>query len=242
MCKSNLILLLLFLLSSPTSSLETKSSNLRKNSQTIPDIDSLLSGLPTSYSILSNTLISDKPSIAKELSLSYFKSLETNSKIEFFLNKDLKDFDAIMDAIISLMGISNPQHAYVHDIFKNKIPIYEDYRKFNTWMNYNIITTVRYEKNTISFGSLFVSFNEGKFNFIFCYGNGAFKVNFSADNVVFLGANGNWKYVETSRSDNYSAKDFEDDDVNYLVRFMNLVGFKVIGNKYNLQLPYPEIN
>ena len=240
MKKLNTLLFLLFLIISSFSLI--KSSHLRKNEETIPDLNILLSGLPTSYSILQKELISQKPSISKVLDLSYFKTLESNSNIKYYLNKELKDFDSIIKDIIKTIDTSNPQNGFVLDIFRNKIAEHPEYFNYNKWVNFNIITTVRNEKDTISFGSIFTSFNEGKFNFIFCYGYGDFKANFGGNNVVFLGKEGNYRYRETQRSTTYSSNDFESYDEDYLIRFMNLVGFKVIGNKYGIQLPYPEIN
>ena len=240
MKKLNTLLFLLFLIISSFSLI--KSSNLRKNEEIIPDLNILLAGLPTSYSILQKELISQKPSISKELDLSYFKALESFSNIKYYLNKELKDFDSIIKDIIKTIDTSNPQNGIVLDIFRNKIAVHPEYFNFNKWVNFNIITTVRNEKDTISFGSIFTSFNEGKFNFIFCYGYGDFKANFGGNNVVFLGKEGNYRYRETQRSTTYSSNDFESYDEDYLIRFMNLVGFKVIGNKYGIQLPYPEIN
>ena len=218
------------------------SSNLRKNEETIPEIDSLKEGLPKSYELLQKVVESQKPQISKLLNLEYFKNIEGSSNVEFFLDREPKDFDSLMKEIIGLMGISNQDHAYVHDIVMNKITQYEKYHEYNTWTNYNIITTVRNEEKTISFGSLFVSINKEKYNIIFCYGSGKFEADFSADNVVFLGAKDDWKYVETSRSASYSSGDFTDDDMRYIIRYMNLVGFKVIGNRYGLQLPDPNID
>ena len=240
MKKLNTLLFLLFLIISSFSLI--KSSNLRKNEEIIPDLNILLAGLPTSYSILQKELISQKPSISKELDLSYFKALESFSNIKYYLNKELKDFDSIIKDIIKTIDTSNPQNGIVLDIFRNKIAVHPEYFNFNKWVNFNIITTVRNEKDTISFGSIFTSFNEGKFNFIFCYGYGDFKANFGGNNVVFLGKEGNYRYRETQRSTTYSSNDFESYDEDYLIRFMNSVGFKVIGNKYGIQLPYPEIN
>ena len=240
MTKLNTLLFLLFLIISSFSLI--KSSNLRKNEEIIPDLNILLAGLPTSYSILQKELISQKPSISKELDLSYFKTLESNSNIKYYLNKELKDFDSIIKDIIKTIDTSNPQNGFVLDIFRNKIAEHPEYFNYNKWVNFNIITTVRNEENTISFGSLFTSFNEGKFNFIFCYGYGDFKADFGGKNVVFLGMEGDYRYKEIQRSASYSSKDFKGDDPDYIIMFMNLVGFKVIGNVYGIQLPYPEID
>jgi hypothetical protein len=234
---------LLFLVSLIISSFSLiKSSNLRKNDEIIPDINILLEGLPISYSILQNDLISQKPSISKELDLSYFKTLESNTNIKYYLNKELKDFDSIIKDIIKTIDTSNPQNGYVLDLFKNKIADHPEYFNFNKWVNFNIFTTVRNEKDTISFGSLFVSLNEGKFNFIFCYGYGNFKANFSGNNVVFLGKEGDYRYRETQRTTTYSLNDFDSYEEDYIIRFINLVAFKVLGNIYGIQLPYPEID
>ena len=187
-------------------------------------------------------MISQKPSISKELDLSYFKTLESSCNIKYYLNKELKDFDSIIKDIIETIDTSNPQNGYVLDLFKNKIVDHPEYFNFNKWVNFNIFTTVRNEKDTISFGSLFVSLNEGKFNFIFCYGYTNFKAEFNANNLVFLGSKGDFRYIATLKCSNYLSKELNFHDATYLVDFMTLVGFKVLGNKYNLELPYPNLD
>ena len=109
-------------------------------------------------------------------------------------------------------------------------------------MNFNIITTVRKDENTISFASLYADKNNDKFDFIFCFGFGDFNKNFNGENIVDLGVNQN-TYKEISQTYTSSSSDFQDsNDENYLIHFMNLIGFKILGNKYNLDLPYPEFN
>ena len=143
--------------------------------------------------------------------------------------------------IISL-GISNKNHAYLRDIFYNKISLHDEYFNNKKWMNFNIITTVRDDENTISFASLYVDKNNDKFDFIFCFGFGDFNKNFNGENIVDLGVNQN-TYKEISQTYTSSSSDFPDsNDENYLIHFMNLIGFKILGNKYNLDLPYPEFN
>ena len=232
-----------FLFLTSASFILIKSSNLRKSDEIIiPDIDILLTGLPTSYSILQKELKSQKCPLKKELSIPFIKELESNSNIKYYLNKELKDFDSIIKDIIISMGISNPQHAYVIDIFKDKISEDKEYFHTNKWVNFNIITTVRNEEDTISFGSVFSTLNEGKFNFIFCYGYTNFKAEFNANNLVFLGSKGDFRYIATLKCSNYLSKELNFHDATYLVDFMNLVGFKVFGNKYNLELPYPNLD
>ena len=167
---------------------------------------------------------------------------ELNSNIKYYLNKEIKDFDSIIKAIIKSMGIANPQHAYVIDIFNDKISEDKEYFHPNEWVNFNIITTIWNEEGTIVKGSIFVSLNEGKFNFIFCYSYGNFKAGFSGNNVAFLGTTLDWRYIATLKLSTYSNKDMNFHDATYIIDFMNLVGFKIFGNKYGLQLPYPELN
>ena len=147
MKKPNIIIFLFILIISFFSLI--KSKHLRKNDEIIiPDIDSLLIGLPKSYSILQKEMKSQKCSISKELSLSYFKALESNSNIKYYLNKEKKDFDSIIKDVIKSMGISNPQHAYVVDILNDKISEDKEYFHTNKWVNFNIITTARSEENS----------------------------------------------------------------------------------------------
>ena len=187
-------------------------------------------------------MLSQKANIKKELTLPYFNSLVSSAKIKYYINKGQKDFNFISTDIIKSMGLSNPQHAYVLDIFENKITEHMEYYENNKWVNYNIITTVRNEENTISFGSIFISFNEGKYNFIFCYGLGNFKFNFNGSNIAFLGKNNYFDYLATSKTCTYSSKDFDFHDASYIIDFMNLVGFKSFGDVYGLALPDPDLN
>ena len=60
-------------------------------------------------------------------------------------------------------------------------------------------------------------------------------------NVVFMGTKNDYKYVATSVSSTYYSKDLEYFDASYMMLFFNLVGFKVLGNNYNLELPYPNL-
>ena len=142
------------------------------------------------------------------------------------------------------MEISNPNHAYLHDIFVNKIPQNDKYAKFNTWMNYNIITTVRNDENSIAYGSLFVTKKDEKYHFILSYGYGIkeFKAKYNGMNVVALGKDGDYKYHQSSDSTSFNWDDLDDNDSNYIIMYMNLEGFKVLGNKYDIPLPYPKLD
>ena len=216
--------------------------NLRKGDENINNLDSLLKNIPIIYDSLYTKMLSEKSNISKDLTSSYFKKLENNSKVKFYLNKDSNDFQSIIDDMIISMGISNKNHAYIRDIFYNKISLHDEYFDNKKWMNFNIITTVRNDENTISFASLYADKNNDKFDFIFCFGFGDFNKNFNGENIVDLGVNQN-TYKEISQTYTSSSSDFPDsNDENYLIHFMNLIGFKILGNKYNLDLPYPEFN
>ena len=240
MYKHNIIILFLYILNILITLINA--SNLRKNIEVIQDIDFLIKGLPTSYSKLNKEMLSQKAKIKKDLTLSYFNSLVSSAKIKYYINKEQKDFNFISKDIIKSLGLSNSQHAYVLDIFENKITEHMEFYENNKWVNYNIITTVRNEENTISFGSIFISFNEGKYNFIFCYGLGNFKFNFNGSNIAFLGKNNYFDYIATSKTCTYSSKDFDFHDASYIIDFMNLVGFKSFGDVYGLALPDPDLD
>ena len=108
-------------------------------------------------------------------------------------------------------------------------------------MNFNIISTITNDKGSIAYGSLYAIFKDGKYHFIFCYGYGKFNIEFNALNAVFLGYEGNYIYVATSVSSTYYTKDLEYFNAQYIVLFMNTVGFKVLGNYFKLELPYPNL-
>ena len=87
---------------------------------------------------------------------------------------------------------------------------------------------------------MFITKNENKYNFIFCYGYGDFNRIFNGYNSFKLGQK---EYYEldcgASTSSKYFPNSIED---NYLMHFVNLVGLKVLGNKYLIDLPYPYFN
>ena len=216
--------------------------NLRNGDGIINNLDSLLKNIPGIYDSLYTKMLSEKSNISKDLTSSYFKKIENNSRVKFYLNKDSNDFQSIIDDMIISLGISNKNHAYLRDIFYNKISLHDEYFDNKKWMNFNIITTVRYDENTISFASLYVDKNNNKYDFIFCFGFGDFNKNFNGENVVDLRVN-QIKYNEISQTYTSSSSDFQDsNDENYLIHFMNLIGFKILGNQYNLDLPYPVFN
>ena len=216
--------------------------NLRNGDGIINNLDSLLKNIPGIYDSLYTKMLSEKSNISKDLTSSYFKKIENNSRVKFYLNKDSNDFQSIIDDMIISLGISNKNHAYLRDIFYNKISLHDEYFDNKKWMNFNIITTVRYDENTISFASLYVDKNNNKYDFIFCFGFGDFDKNFNGENVVDLRVD-QIKYNEISQTYTSSSSDFQDsNDENYLIHFMNLIGFKILGNQYNLDLPYPEFN
>ena len=221
-----------------------KSTNLRKAEEN-PLFTSLLKGIPISYQSLQKELKSQKTTMKNILNISYFKSLESSGKITYYLNKEEKDFDSIIKDINILMGISNPNKAFVSQIFENHIPRFKtsnDLNNLNNWMNFNIISTITNDKGSIAYGSLYAIFKDGKYHFIFCYGYGKFNIEFNALNAVFLGYEGNYIYVATSVSSTYYTKDLEYFNAQYIVLFMNTVGFKVLGNYFKLELPYPNLD
>ena len=220
-----------------------KSFNLRKGDETqIPNLDTLLTGLPISYESLQKEFKSQRTSKKDLFSLSYFKSLESNSKIKYYLNKEKTDFDSIINDIINIIGIANSNKAHIiRDIFYDILPQYIRSFNYYSWMNFNFIITLNDEDNKISFGSIYTSLIEGKYYFIFCYVFEKFKVSFNGSNAVILDKSDGYKYIATSVVSSYYSKDLEYYDTNYILSFFNLVGYKIFGNKYNLQLAYPNI-
>ena len=182
--KSKMILFLLFLITFSFS--VVKAFNLRKVDE-IPNLDSLLTGLPISYESLQKEFKSQRTSKKDLFSLSYFKSLESNSKVKYYLNKEQNDFDSIIKDIINIIGTTDSdKDSFIYDIFERKIPQYISSFNYYTWMNFNFVITLNDEGNKISFGSIFTSLIEGKYYFIFCYSFEKFKVNFNGANAVFL--------------------------------------------------------
>ena len=217
-----------------------ESLNLRKV-DAIPELSSLLNGFNISYQCLQKELKSHRSTIKNTLNLNFFKSLESTGKVKTYFYKEEKDFDSITKDIGALMGVSDIKEAYVNNLFWDLIPRYKKNNDLKDWMNFNIITTVRNDKDSISYGSLFAIFKDGKYHFIFCYGYGDFKIRYIGLSACFLGTENARKYLATSITSTYYSKELEYFNSEYIVLYMNLVGFKVFGNKYNIELPYPNL-
>ena len=234
---TSFILLLIFLFSSFSF---IESSNLRKTEE-IQELNTLLNGFNITYQFLQKELKSQRSTIKNILNLSFFKSLESTGKVKTYFYKEEKDFDSIINDIIALMGLSNQKESSMEEVFKNLIPRYKENNDLNNWMNFNVISTAKNDKDSISYGCFFVIFRDGKYHIIFCYGYGDFKITYNAVNACYLGTESDHKYLSTSVTSTYYSKELEFFNSQYIVFFMNLVGFKVFGNNYNIELPYPNL-
>ena len=165
------------------------STNLRKVAE-IPEIDSLLKGFPINYQSLQKELNAQRCTMKDSFNLAFFKSLVSTGNIKHYLNKEEKDFDSLKKEITDLMGVSNAKEAYINGVFETLISRHKKNNDLKEWMNFNIITTARNQKNSIAYGSLFVIFKDEKYQIIFCYGYGDFKIEYNAQNACFLGSEG----------------------------------------------------
>jgi hypothetical protein len=217
----------------------TLNINLRKEVK-VMNIDLLLSHLQPLYNSLYQKMLKQQCDISKELTTNYFKKIESNTKIKYYLNKNLEDFNSIINDIILSMKITKNKFTYIFNIFEDEIPTHKEYFYNNNWVNFNILTTLISEEKSIAFGNLYVFKKQDKFDFIFCYGFGQFNRVFSGKTTILLNQN---EYKVTQQSYVSSSLDFKDSyDEDYLFFFMNLIGFKIVGNEYNINLPYPEFN
>ena len=219
-------------------------SNLR-NEEDIYNVPSILDNIVPIYKSLIQQMLKEKINmekelpinIAKDLSTEYFKQIESVSKIKYYLNKELKDFNLILDDILLSMNIPD---IFASNIFNSKIPDHPEIFYNGNSISYNLINTASNDNNIISYGSLFITKNENKYNFIFCYGYGDFNRIFNGYNAFKLGQK---EYYELDCGASTSSKYFPNSiEENYLMHFMNLIGLKVLGNKYLIDLPYPDFN
>ena len=221
-------------------------SNLRKEKEeNIINLPSILKNIIPIYNSLYKNMLKEQVQIEKELPINlikdlttdYFKKVESTSKIKYYLDKDLKDFDSIVDDILISMNIPD---FFASQIFKYKIIDHPEIFYNDNSISFNLINTVNDDNNKISYGSLYINKNEDKYNFIFCYGFGDFNRIFNGYNAFNLGEK---EYHESHNGAVTSSKYFPYlNEADYLMHFMNLVGLKVLGNKYNIEIPYPEFN
>ena len=219
-------------------------SNLRKEEDII-NSDSIFENIIPIYNSLFQIMLKEKIemekdlpiNIAQDLTTNYFKKVESTSKIKYYLNKEISDFDSIANDIKISMNIPD---IFSSQIFKYKIPDHPEKFYNGNSVSFNIINTAINDKNIISYGSLYISKNEDKYDFIFCYGYGDFNRIFKGYNAFDLGGKQYHEFQSgTLTSSQYFPNSIEE---YYLMHFMDLIGLKVIGNKYNIDLPYPDFN
>ena len=122
----------------------------------------------------------------------------------------------------------------------SKIKFYQDkeLKDFHSIVE-DILTSMKIP-DKIAYGSLYVTKKEDKYNFIFCYGFGNFNRIFNGFNAFNLGET---NYHESMSGAVTSSIYFPNSiEESYLMHFMDLVGLKVLGNNFSIDLPYPDFN
>ena len=172
-----------------------------------------------------------------DLDTEYFKNVESTSKIKFYQDKELKDFHSIAEDILTSMKIPD---FFASQIFKYKIVDNPQIFYNGNSVSFNLINTASDDKSKIVYGSLYVTKKEDKYNFIFCYGFGNFNRIFNGFNAFNLGKT---NYHESMSGAVTSSIYFPNSiEESYLMHFMDLVGLKVLGNNFSIDLPYPNFN
>ena len=219
-------------------------TNLRKEEYKI-DEKSILENLIPIYNSLYHQMLEEQVQIKKELpknllkdlDTEYFKSVESTSKIKFYQDKELKDFHSIVEDILTSMKIPD---FFASQIFKYKIVDNPQIFYNGNSVSFNLINSASDDKNKIAYGSLYVTKKEDKYNFIFCYGFGNFNRIFNGFNAFNLGKT---NYHESMSGAVTSSIYFPNSiEESYLMHFMDLVGLKVLGNNFSIDLPYPDFN
>ena len=210
------------------------------------NIDTLLEILPLAFDKLSTSFFHSQCTYSNKLTYSYFKKIESNTNIKYYLNKKENDLPSIIENILITLNITNKHYKYLYKNIYNFFYLLNDedeYKELN-WLNQIIVSISIDEKEKISYGNLFVIKKGNKIDIILCYGliefnnlpfeKGYFDYSeYSNINNGFIGAS----YV------NYiNTIDLADRGDRSFMIFLRIAGFKALANKYKIDIPYPRFN
>ena len=224
------------------------SQDLRKieEIQNPQNIEALLKILPSIFDKLTTSFFKSQCTYSNKLTYKYFKNIESNTNIKYYLDIKENQIPEVIDDILLLLKISDNHYKNLYKFIDNFLSSLNDGDNYKDldWLN-QIFTSIDKDKNDkIPYGNLFVTKKGNKIDIILCFGLIGF-------NSLPL-ENGYLDYMEYSKiNDGFIGESF----VSYInsldlsergdrafMTFLRLAGLKSLGNKYGVDIPYPRFN
>ena len=209
------------------------------------NIDSLLEEIPLIFDKLTTSFFLSQCSYSDKLTYNYFKKIESNTNIKYYLGQKEINFPEIIVNILTTLNLYGNHYKNLYkylDNFLNSLNN-EEYTEFD-WLNQIISSITTGEKNIVIYGTLFAIKKGNKIDIILCYGE------IELNSVPF--ENGYFDYSEYNKISNglieesyinyvNSVELANRGDRNFMI-FLRLAGIKALGNKYGIDIPYPRFN
>ena len=230
----NIIIVSLFILSF------TQNKNLIEETKTLKNIDTLKEILPSLFEEFTKIFFGIQCTYSDKLTYNYFRKIESNTKIVYFLDKKENDIPNIIKEILSFLDIKDKNYKNLYkfvESFMDQLKE-EDYTDLE-WLNQIIASTAK--KGEIVYGNIFTIKKGNKIDIILCYG--AIELN----NISFGEG-----YLDYSEFSNINKGNIGETHVSYInsygidrgdkvfMTFLRLAGYKALGNLYEIDIPYPR--
>lgn len=208
------------------------------------NINALLDVLPLIFDKLTISFFRSECTYSDKLTYNYFKTIESNTKIKYYLNQKENNLSEVIDNIIKLFNVTSKNYKNLYKFVENFLSSFnEEDCKNLEWKNQIIASVPINGSDSVYYGNIFAIKKGNKIDIIFCYGS------VSLNSISF--ENGYFDYSEYININNVNIQEthvsyvstigLERGDKTFM-NFLRLAGLKIIGNIYGIDLPYPRFN
>jgi len=183
----------------------------------------------------------------ENFTLSYFKEVESKGNVTLFLGIKPNSINTTIKKCLMKMGISDSYNNFIKDVYGYFSRIQDDIEEQNElkWFSNFLGSTKSNKKNMIGYGNLLIIRKGYTFDIILVYG-------FAKNVIPCLGEKGQYEtsichdvsrgYRYTGGFMSYSYDQCSRSEGNIVMQFLEFVSYKILGNKYGLNLAYPKFS
>ena len=181
----------------------------------------------------------------ENFTLNYFKDVESKGNVTLFLSVKPYSINTTIKQCLIKMGISNRYNDFIKDVYEYFSRIQDDNEEQNElkWFSNFLGSTKSKKSGMIGYGNLLIIRKGFTFDIILVYG-------FAKNVIPCLGEEGQYETSichDVSRQYRYTGgfmRSTSDHcfkgEGNIVMQFLELVSYKILGNKYGLNLSYPK--
>ena len=210
------------------------------------NLETLLETIPSIFDKLTSSFYLSQCSYSSKLTYSYFRKIESLTKIKYYLSQKESDFPQIIDNILITLNISGKNYKNIYKYLDNFLSSLKDEEYYTDldWMNQIIASVTTDEKKAVSYGNLFAIKKGNKIDIILCYAETELvSVPFSSGYLDYSEYNkiNNGLFEESYVNYANSVELFDRGDRNFMI-YLRLAGIKAFANKHYIDVPYPRFS